>query len=257
MTPVVTLTTEFQEQNPPVAILKGVLLTRCPGVQIIDLSHDIPLGDVMGGALFLASAVPHFPDGTVHLVDVAPGPTPIALSIKNQFVVCPDNGITSILLERYPHEAAYAIAPPSSNRAGQTIFGRDIFAPTAARLAAGTPIAEVGEPLEALTCLELPKPRRAKDRTIEGEIIHIDRFGNLITNIHSSFLGEDRVTEVSAGTLPLRGICGSYGDVPAGSPLAIFGSDGFLEVAYNGDRADQRLQLSKGILVRVTLGEEQ
>jgi S-adenosylmethionine hydrolase len=252
MRPNVTLTTDFQEQEPSVAILKGVLLSGCPDLRIVDLSHDIPRGDVTEAALFLAAAAPYFPDGTVHLVNVAPGPAPLALQIKNQIIIAPDNGVTSILTEQHPATAAHTITVPESE-ACQTIFGRDVFAPAAAKLASGTSIADLGPAAENIRSLDLPKPHRPDNRTIQGEIIHINRFGNLITNIHQSLVTGAQVKSVNVGSLPLPRICNNYADVPVGSPLALFGADGLLEIAHNGDNAAKRLELSKGIIVKLTI----
>jgi S-adenosylmethionine hydrolase len=128
-----------------------------------------------------------------------------------------------------------------------------VFAPVAALLAAGGRPEDVGEPFERVTTLAVPEPRWLSATEVRGQIIHIDRFGNLVTNIHRSVVGSARVQEVLAGSLPVREVVGRYSDVAARCPLAMFGPDGFLQVAYNGDRADARLGLTEGIFVTVRL----
>lgn len=255
MPPIVTLTTDFEEREPFVATIKGMLLTRCPGVQIVDLSHQIPRADVMEGALFMARAVPYFPAGTIHLVGVAPGPGPIVVSIHGQRVVCPDNGLITILAERFEVEEKWSVAVPEavSAKGGQTFYSRDIFAPIAAQLAAGTSLAEIGEPREQVTLLDLPRPEKRGKNKVSGAIMHVDRFGNLLSNIHRSYLEGSRVTSVEVGHFPIGALSETYAQVPQGKPLALYGSAGYLEIAYNGDRADRRLEMGKGIIVTVTI----
>lgn len=115
----------------------------------------------------------------------------------------------------------------------------------ATKIASSATLADLGPPAGALCSLDLPEPQRPDSRTIQGEIIHINRFGNLVTNIHQSLLEGATVKSVSVGSLPLPRICNTYADVPVGSPLALFGADGRLEIAHNGDNAAQRLGLKK------------
>ena len=255
MPSIVTLTTDFEEREPFVAVVKGVLYTQCPGVQVVDLGHHIPRSDLMEGALFLATAIPHFPKGTVHLAGVAPGPAPIAVSINEQIIVCPDNGLITILAERHGIAVKRAITIPDAlnSSSGQIFFGRDVFAPTAARLAAGASLEEVGEPLEDVALLEFPRPQKESGHRVVGQIVHIDRFGNLMSNVHRSFLDGLRVTNVEVGHFPVGGLSERYSDVDPGKPLALFGISGYLEIAYNEDRADTRLRLGKGIVVSITV----
>lgn len=255
MTSIVTLTTDFEEREPFVACVKGVLYTLCPGSQVVDLSHQIRRGDIMEGALFLATAVPRFPEGTVHLVGIAPGPTPIVVSISKQMLVCPDNGVISVLSERYGIDAMREITIPEalSSRQGQIFYSRDVFAPVAARLAGGAALEDVGEALESVTRLELPQPSKEGRNRVRGQIMHVDRFGNLMTNIHRSFLDGFRVTHVEVGHFPIGALSEQYSDVARGKPLALFGLSDYLEIAYNEDRADARLGMGKGIIVSVTI----
>ncbi len=133
----------------------------------------------------------------------------------------------------------------------QTMFARDVFAPAVARLISSGSLAEVGDPLEKIHLLDVPEPvLESKDR-IRGQFIHIDGYGNLVSNIHQSFLDGYEVDRIDVGDLPISRLSESYAEVPVGSPLAVFGSSDYLEVAYNGDRADQRLAIGKGIFLRL------
>ncbi|MCZ6893890.1 MAG: SAM-dependent chlorinase/fluorinase [Gammaproteobacteria bacterium] len=255
MPSIVTLTTDFEEREPFVASAKGVLCTRCPGVQIVDLSHEIPRFNIPEAALFIAGAVPYFPKGTVHIVAVASGHSAIAVSLNGQFIVCPDNGVITLLAERYGVEETRGITNPdlSLSEGGQTYYARDVFAPAAALLAGGAPLKEVGDPVENATLLNLPKPEREGERLVTGRIVHVNRFGSLVTNIHRSFLEGVSVTNVEVGHFPVGPLSESYAEVEAGRPVALYGSAGYLEIAYNGDRADTRLNMGIGIIVNVAV----
>lgn len=257
MPSLVTLTTDFAERDPNVAALKGILYSRCPGVQVVDLSHDIPRRNIMEGALFLAGAVPYFPDGTIHLAVVAPGAQPIAVSINRQIIVCPNNGLITILAERYPIDETRAINDPGmpSSKGGQTFFGRDVFAPAAALLASGSPLKDLGDSVDDVALLALSQP--VKDKAcVSGKVMHVDGFGNLITNIHQSFLDGCSVTGVEVGLFRVGGVKETYAQVPSGSPVALYGSSGYLEIAYNGGRAEAILNMGVDIVVEVSIEPE-
>ncbi len=255
MQPLVTLTSDLGEQEPNVATIKGVLLSKCPNAQLVDLSHQITCRQLLEGALYVASAAPFFPEGTIHLVNVSPGPQPIAVKLNGQYFVCPDNGVLSLLCDRFEVEGirAIAISQDLEDRNRQIFFGREVFAPAAGALASGTPLEELGPELTELHRADLPSARRASGQLIEGEIIHIDRFGTLVTNIHESLVGESTPSRIEVGHFPIFGLSQSYTDVAEGKPLALFGSTGYLEIAYNGDRAEKRLGMNRGILVKVAL----
>jgi S-adenosylmethionine hydrolase len=255
MPALVTLTTDFGQRDPSVAEIKGVIFSGCPNVQIVDLAHHIPQGDVMEAAFFALRSIPRFPQGTIHLLNVAPGPEPIIVSVLGQQVVCPDNGILTMLSHHHEIDAVHRIAfdKAASGRPGQVFFGRDVFAPTVARLAAGSTPADLGEPRENMGLLDVARPERARENLVQGQIIYINRFGNLVTNIHESDLAGFAVQQVRAGDFTLGSLKQTYAEVPPKMPLALLGSAGYLEVAYNGDRADERLGFGPGIIVRVTV----
>jgi S-adenosylmethionine hydrolase len=255
MASLVTLTTDFEERDANVASIKGILYSRCPGVQVEDLSHDIPRNHITEAALFLAGAIPYFPKGTVHIACIAAGSSPIAVSIEGQTVLCPDNGVVTFLGKHYTIGEARTISNSEVVRSGsgQTFFGRDVFALAAALLAAGGQLSELGEVIDSPKLLDLPELKLDGATSIGGQVILVNRFGSLISNIHESDLGGSAVARVEVADFPIGGIADGYGQVGAGLPLALFGSSGYLEIAYNGDRADTRLNARIGNNVNVTL----
>jgi S-adenosylmethionine hydrolase len=255
MLPLVTLTTDFDEHDPFVASTKGVLYTHCPGVQIVDLSHQIHRQSVREGAVFIAGAVPFFPARTIHIVAIDSGVRPIAVSLNRQVILCPDNGLLTLLAEQYEIDEARAITNPQLNLAdgSQIYFARDVFAPAAAMLARGGSLSDLGDRIEKVARLNFPRATKENNRLVSGRTIHVNRYGSLVTNIHKSFLKGATVTEVSIGGFPVGPLSESYSQVKMGSPLALFGSSGYLEIAYNGDRADARLNLGVDIIVSVAI----
>jgi S-adenosylmethionine hydrolase len=255
MPSLITLTTDFEEREPYAASAKGVLYARCPGATVVDLTHQIRQQDVAEAALFLVGAVPFFPEGSVHLVAVASGARPVAVSLGGQFVVCPDNGVLTMLADQTPIDEVCAVTDPGLNLSagGQTYYARDVFAPTAAMIAQHGSLSGVGERLDDIVRLNLPRPQRKSDRVLLGQIIHVNRFGSLVTNIHRSVLQGRAVSSVMAGDFPIGQLSNTYADVPQGRPLALYGSSGYLEIAYNGDQATKRLNMREGILITLQL----
>ena len=250
----VTLTTDFGWRDPYVAAMKGVLLRGCPDeLRIIDLSHEIAPRDVLEGALFLAAALPYFPEGTVHLAVIDPGVgtarRPIAVTAAGQAVVCPDNGLLTLFARAHPLEQAHEIAAgrPARAAVSATFHGRDVFAPAAARLACGEALGDLGPALDAreIVALDIPRPRR-EGAVIRGEVIHVDRFGNAISNIDRATIGDAAVREVRAGGRVLGARRRTYSDVAEGEALALLGGSGQLEIAVNGGNASVQLGLGRG-----------
>lgn len=246
----VTLTTDFGVRDPYVAAMKGVLHSRCPQISIVDLTHEIAPQDVMEAALFLAAAALWFPAGTTHVVVVDPGVgagrKPMAAALGGLLFVAPDNGVLSLLAGRMDGMTAFEIANPACMQASvsATFHGRDIFAPAAAALIQGMPLAEVGPPIKAPVELGIPKPSAAEG-CVRGEIVHIDHFGNAISNVPRRILpeGVHPVIEAAGLSLPLLR---TYSDAAPGKPLALFGSSGFIEIAVNHGSAEHRLGLKRG-----------
>ena len=261
MPPVITLTTDFGTRDPYVAQLKGVLLAGCEGVRVHDLTHEIAPQDVLEGALFLAAAVPTFPPGTVHLAVVDPGVgtdrRAIAASVGGQHVVCPDNGLLTLLARRAPIEEVRSIERTSLQRepVSATFHGRDLFAPAAALLACGGAPAELGPAVADPVELPLPRPRSEGGRLL-GEVLHVDRFGNAITNlgradVQTAAGGRTASIEAGGRRLPLAR---TYGDVAEGEVLALIGSADLLEVAVREGSAAEALGLVRGSEVLAAAG---
>ncbi len=252
----ITLTTDFGTRDWFVGTMKGVILGIQPRATLVDLTHDIPAGDIRSGAFALAAAARFFPRGTVHLVVVDPGVgsarKAVAVQTRNAVFVAPDNGVLSWALadekiraiHALEHEA-YFLQPVS-----RTFHGRDFFAPVAAHLSRGVPISKFGPALKGLVRLERPEPRQGRDG-IEGEVLYIDHFGNAITNLGADLLrAAGRAScEVYARRRRVCPLKAFYQAAPPGTPVAIVGSSGFLEIAVNGGSAEKLLGLKTGTRV--------
>ena len=255
MASLITLTTDFGTRDPYVAQMKGVLATLCREAPVLDLTHEIAAHDVLEGALFLVAAVPTFPPGTVHLAVVDPGVgsarRAIAAAVEGQYVVCPDNGLLTLLAREHLIEAVRELTNPALRRepVSATFHGRDIFAPAAAHLACGGAFEKLGAEVRDLATLELSAPQ-SRDDGIHGEVIHVDRFGNAITNIPASLfdVGAARRALVAGRALLLSE---TYAAVEVGAALALIGSAGYLEIAAREASAAHLLGLGRGDAVIV------
>ncbi len=257
--PIITLTTDFGLRDPYVAAMKGVLLKHCPDARIVDLTHDIAPQDLMDAALFADTALPWFPEGTIHVLVVDPGVgtarRPIAARAGGQCFVFPDNGLLTLLFRKHAVEKACVITscPFMPEEVSQTFHGRDIFAPAAAWLASGHGLGTLGPPTSMLVELDFPAHVAGANGSVHGEVVHIDRFGNCITNIPSALFGDAAVSHCAvihngAKTLPLRG---TYADVARGAALALAGSSGRIEIAVRNGNAAALLGLQRGDAVRI------
>jgi len=254
---IITLTTDFGLGDPYVGVMKGVIDAIAPEARIVDLTHHIPPQDVIGGALAIEAAVPYFNEGTIHVGVIDPGVgtarRAIAIECAERFFVGPDNGLfnSAFDLLRRDHPDAPFRAREITNDSlfrrpvSATFHGRDIFAPTAAHLAAGLPLEEVGpsieDPENALHRLSIPEPRHMSHARLIGCVIAIDRFGNLITNIRARHLpeGNRETLQARLGGVVMHGVHRTFGDVDPGEPVAYLGSSGRLEIAVrNGNAAE-------------------
>jgi S-adenosyl-L-methionine hydrolase (adenosine-forming) len=257
--PVVTLTTDFGVSSPYVAAMKGVILAINPAATIIDISHAIPAQNIAQAALVLDDATPWFPNDTIHVAVVDPGVgTERAIlyaRIGTQQYVAPDNGLLSRLMARTPPALILRLTERAFwlPEVSHTFHGRDIMAPVAAHLSLGLDPRRLGPPAGQVVQFDLPQ-LQVIDRKICGEVIAIDSFGNLITNISSDLLAgeptDDRVC-VDCGLHSTRGIHRTYGDRNAGSLAAIIGSCGRLELAVVRGSAAERLRIAVGTPVVV------
>jgi hypothetical protein len=241
---VITLLSDFGLRDAFVGILKGVILGINPQARIVDLTHDVPPQDVRAGAWLLRSAVPFFPDATVHVAVVDPGVgsarRAILVETARGYLIGPDNGLLSLAAAALGRRAVRLIENHDLFRhpVSQTFHGRDIFAPVAAHLSRGVSPQRVGPEIGDVIELHVPSPHRTATG-VAGEVVYTDRFGNLITNIDERSLNfPHRRVSVSIAGRPVVGPVSAYAAVPEGTALAIIGSWGMLEIAvHNGNAA--------------------
>jgi hypothetical protein len=253
--PIVTLTTDFGLKDPYVAEMKAVILGISPDATIIDVSHKIEKFKIRMGAYVLASASPYFPKGTIHVAIVDPGVgttrRPILIQTKHGYYVGPDNGLLTLAATKQGIEHIYRISNKRFMlpKISSTFHGRDIFAPAAAHLANGTLPEEFGPEISKIVTPEFAKIIRRKN-TLVGEVIHIDNFGNIITNF-----GEKELELMNVKALvnvKLEGVrqklklCKSYADIKPQQPLAIIGSHNFLEISINQGDAAKHFNIKSG-----------
>ena len=228
-----TLLTDFGTRDGYVAAMKGVIAAIAPSALIDDASHDIPQGDVLAAAFALRRYWRLYPPGTVHVVVVDPGVgtqrAALGLEADGRFFVGPDNGVFTYI----PATNAVALAIPDTS--SQTFHGRDVFAPAAARLLSGAQLHELGNAADVRVALELPT---------QPQVVAVDRFGNLITNVSTS-------SDVEVAGRKIR-LARTYGDAPVGGLLALLNSDGLLEIAVRNGSAAETLGVSRGAEVRLS-----
>ncbi|MBI5650203.1 MAG: SAM-dependent chlorinase/fluorinase [Chloroflexi bacterium] len=261
MNRLITLTTDFGLSDGFVGMMKGVILNINPDATIVDITHDIAPQNIEEGAFLFANASRFFPAHAIHVVVVDPGVgtarRPIALQTGETFFVAPDNGVLSRTL-RADH-ASSAIRAVHLNRAeywlahiSNTFHGRDIFAPVAAHLSRGVSLDALGDPIDDWARIEIALPTRDANGALIGKVIHIDRFGNAITNIAAEMLaGLDRAEIEIAGRV-MRGIRATYADGAPGEPIALISSSGHLEIARREANAAKSLQIEIGNQIRVS-----
>ena len=259
--PIIALVTDFGSRDHYVGAMKGVMLGVCPEATLVDITHDISAHDVLGGALELAAAYRHFPSGTVFLSVVDPGVgtgrLALAAEAGDYQFVAPDNGILSVVLREAAPGRVVELTEPRYARqtVSRTFEGRDRFAPAAAWLAKGVDLQALGRPVHDICYLTIPEAVMVGGG-IAGTVLRIDRFGNLVTSIERASV--DRLTspgsiQVWAGAVLVEKVVDTYADVQTGDLCALFGGTDYLEVAVRGGSAAERLCLSRGAAVRVTV----
>ncbi len=264
---VITLLTDFGIADEYVGVMKGVMLSICPSVSIVDISHQLEPQDIAQAAYMVPAYFDYFPEGTIHIVVVDPGVGSqraiLAVHFRKHFFIAPDNGVLSLLLRDQKSDtiievntSEYFLEPLST-----TFHGRDIFAALGAHMACGTEIEALGcrrqiEDLVRLTDLTCQVTEKSE---LIGKIVSIDRFGNLISNIdtrqlHAFCQAEpSRQIHITIGSLTIRGMAKTYADVSSEEPLALIGSRGYLEIALNCANAQKQLKARRGDRVRITL----
>lgn len=256
MGPIIALLSDLGSIDPYVAEIKAVILSISPDVTIVDVTHEVKRFDVRMGAFILASATPFFPGGAIFVCVVDPGVGTkrriLLVKTKEHYLVGPDNGLLMLAALEEGIEAVVSVENESYmlTPISPTFHGRDIMAPVAAHLAKGTRMEEFGPLITDYQKPSFAEPREIVDGIV-GQILHVDNFGNIITNITGRslkrFAEEGGTLCISLGrrSLTLR-MSRTYADAPDGSPLALIGSSGYLEVAVNRGNAAELLGVKVG-----------
>ncbi|MCK4985354.1 MAG: SAM-dependent chlorinase/fluorinase [Desulfobacterales bacterium] len=264
---VITILSDFGTDDEYVGVMKGVMLSVCPSVSIVDITHQIDPQDIPQAAYLLTSYYHFFPERTVHIVVVDPGVGSqrniLAVNHREHFFIAPDNGVLTLLLNAEKSDTIigvvnsdYFLEPLSS-----TFHGRDIFAAVGAHVSCGTKLDEFGARInyKDIVRLEDLNCRISESGELIGKIISIDRFGNLIANIDSISLnafcqtGPLKRPQIRIGCFVISGLSNTYTDAAPAAPLALIGSRSYLEIAVNGGNAKENLKAQKGDQIRVTL----
>jgi S-adenosylmethionine hydrolase len=252
---IITLTTDYGTNDHLVGTLKGVILKINPDVTIVDITHQVSPYDLLDGALAIGSAYAYFPARTIHVVVVDPGVgterRPLLVSSENQYFVAPDNGVLSLVYEkdanivvRHANAEHYYLQPVS-----KTFHGRDVFAPLAAWLSKGWQTASMGEEIQDYKRFALPRPK-SSDGVVNGIVMRVDNFGNLVTNFRSDDLPEAAVQtgklSLQVGTQSVSRLVETFALGKAGEPVAYVGSSGYVEIAVNKGNASRTLGIGRG-----------
>ena len=254
---IITLTSDFGLLDPYVGIMKGVILGIAPGAQLVDLGHDIPSQAIDEAVYALRSAIPFFPDGTVHLAIVDPGVgsdrRPLLVTTERASFVGPDNGIFSFALDE-PGSQAWVLDRPAYwlPEISRTFHGRDIFAPVAAHRARGVSPAQLGTRIDDPVRRPPLMAERPGNDEIRGHVIHVDRFGNLISNIPASWLG-DAIWTCQVGSECVSGPSQAYASAEPGGLLLLISSNGTAEIAVREGSAAQRLGVHAGAQLKMQI----
>jgi len=256
---IITLTTDFGLKDFYVGAVKGVILGVNPHASVVDISHSLSAGDIMEGAFVMAGACPYFPSGAVHVGVVDPGVGTsrrgVIVETRRGFFVGPDNGLLSLAAEKTGIRRVFEITKSDFCRVdvSATFHGRDIFGPVAAYLTLGIPPEKIGLEIRDFFMISLPEPT-FDGAVISGEILHVDTYGNLISNIKAGDLEESLGVcdvEVTIKGRSIKGLYRTYGDIPEAGAGALMGSSGFMEAAAREANAAKMLGIGVGEKVRI------
>lgn len=257
--PCISLLTDFGTKDHFAGTMKGVIHGIAPGTTVIDISHDVPPQDIKSAAFLLKCAYSYFPKNTLHLIIVDPGVGSrrkiILVETKNYFFLSPDNGILSYALETEKIQNVTEITNEKYRlkTVSRTFHGRDIFAPVASHLASGVPPSKLGAKINPAAITLFPFPRPAFDKTknpCAGEILYIDRFGNLISNIPEGALRAFKFAEINGKKI--KTLTSSYSGAKSGELIALYGSTGFLEISRVKGNAQKTLSARVGDKIRIS-----
>lgn len=254
---VITLTTDFGLRDPFVGIMKGVILGINAEVKLVDVSHEIASFDTLEAAFALVRSYSYFPDGTIHVAVIDPGVgsarRPILASTGRAHFIGPDNGVFSLIYECEPSTAVRHITADRYflKSVSHTFHGRDIFAPAAAWLSQGVPPEELGPRITDAVRLPIAAPERAADGAINGAVIHVDKFGNLFTNLRPTDFPRRQRFRLLVNDREISRLVEGYAEGEPGELFAIVGSAGFVEIAANQSSAAAELRAGRGAAVRL------
>lgn len=256
---IITLTTDFGLKDPYVGIMKGVILSINPEACLVDISHQVKTGDIICAAGLLQEAYKFFPKGTIHVAVVDPGVggnrRPILVRTGGYFFVGPDNGLFWPIISTCKSAEAIHLTEKGYflPHVSHTFHGRDIFAPVAAHLSCGVDPMKLGVTITDPVALQLPATQK-KGNLLYGQVVRVDNFGNLVTNIHGAdllhFSGTGKMI-IQAGDLMIEDLRHTYSEAKEGDLLALIGSSGFLEIAVNLGRASERLGVDSEKLIGI------
>lgn len=257
---IITLTTDFGLADTYVGTMKGVILSINPQCTIVDITHQVASRDITGGCFALSASYSFFPEGTIHVAVVDPGVgstrRPILIEMEKYFFIGPDNGILSFVLTGQEVKNVFEITDTSCflPSPSSTFHGRDIFSPAAAHLSKGIPPARFGNPIKDYIILKFPEPVLVNKNEAEGEIVHIDRFGNLITNLTREFVEKligtsDFCAEIKGETA--QRLLPAYAHAEEDEIFCLFGSSDFLEVSVKNRSAEEMIDARKGDKIRI------
>jgi hypothetical protein len=257
---IITLTTDFGLSDHFVGAMKGVILSLAPAATIVDITHEVPPFGIREGAFTIAETYRCFPKKTVHMVVVDPGVgtarRPLVAEAAGQYFIAPDNGVLALVFAREKHRVR-AITSEKHFRqpVSRTFHGRDVFAPTAALVARGTPAARFGKLIQDYANPSFGEPVRTGKRVWQGTVLKVDHFGNLITNFHIEAFPalRSRPFQLSCGQAAITELAETFASGAAGEPLALEGSSGYVEIAVNGGSAARTLGCEAGAPVELTV----
>jgi S-adenosyl-L-methionine hydrolase (adenosine-forming) len=249
--PIITLTSDFGLSDIYAAAMKAVLLRHSPDATLIDITHNVPRQDILCGSITLERAIDGFPPGTVHLAVVDPGVGTnrrlLVVELKGSTIVCPDNGLITWAWRLHPSPTVRELTWRPGHHSN-TFHGRDIMAPVAGMIAAGISLDKLSRPMARPILLEVSPAADSH----QGEVIHIDSFGNATTNIASRLLKTAAPRSIRIHRRNLGKLRRTYWDVAPGKPVALIGSSGLLEIAVRDGSAAEGLKISVGDEVRLS-----
>ena len=253
----ITLTTDFGLRDPYVAEMKGAILTINPKAMLIDITHDVEKFNIRMGSFMLASAAPYFPKGTTHLAIVDPGVGTqrrgIVVQTKRGFFIGPDNGVLMLAAQTQGIESIYALSNPNLilPQTSSTFHGRDIFAPASAYIDRGTQPKDFGSEIKDPVLPHFSVVEQISG-ALNGEILYIDGFGNLIFNINEKNMPNSPIISVKLPQVSLKlKFCKTYGEATTGEPILLVGSHGFVELALNQGSAAKKFHVKVGDKIAV------